>query len=413
MSLLERFGIVFDSNAVDATKDNEKLAKSFDDVEKSANTATKGTESNTKAVTEGNQALGKKSLTLGTLTRRFLGVAAAIKIASGTFKTLNATAAAGRFSEIIGQDLQTVEAISEASSRLGGSKPAAKAAIANLVTGIQGLKFGERTELFLQLQRAGSSVFNDDGTKKTILEIFREVADTFSTVEDAAFRGQQLGLPAGMIKLLMTGSANFDKQLALSKELGVTTDEQYRNAQELAVEMNKVGQLWQTIIREGIDELAPALLEAAKGFLEFSKSVRFLLGEGEDADISGFLKDSINRGLQDLVDFNKERQEKPLEQRQNETIDFLNRIQPDWLRNLQQKAIGRNRVIDSGRVPLGPGGSSAVNSDNRQSSTSIKVDNINVDAGGNANAVDIAKNIGTELQSLAAVNAQYSSGILA
>ena len=40
------------------------------------------------------------------------------------------------------------------------------------------------------------------------------------------------------------------------------------------------------------------------------------------------------------------------------------------------------------------------------------IDTINVDAGGNANAADIAGNIGTEIKGLAAVNAQYSSGVL-
>ena len=102
MSLLERFGIVFDSNASDVTKDNERLAKSFDDVEKSGQKATKGTIANTKAETDNNKALDKKSLTLGSLTRRFLGIAAAIKIVSGALNNLDKTSSVGRLADDLG-----------------------------------------------------------------------------------------------------------------------------------------------------------------------------------------------------------------------------------------------------------------------------------------------------------------------
>lgn len=460
MSLLERFGIVFDSNATDVTKDNEKLAESFDDVEKSAKKATDGTQENTKAVDAGNKSLAKKSITLGALTRRFLGIAAAIKIATMALEGLNKTTSVGRLAEDLGVSVKEFEKFALTSERLGGSASATRSSIAELVTSIEGLSIGQNLDLFEKLQFAGASVFDEGGNKKDVFQILGEISDFFQTLtpERALQRGQNAGLDIGLIRTLR---GDMDEELRITEELGVITREQTDAAQKLAETMNKVGQIWDTIVRESLHPLVPALDTLASNFLEFSKELRsafsffrddpdtsvvgfgeFLFDEGVDylgdlfskVGISGESKDE--QLIRDQYPFDKDSTPEEEEKRkaelrkklgefylersrkshQENVVDPYNRRQ-ELLekRRLQRSGGAANSDGAPGAPALGPAASSAaITNNNQQASSSVHIDQINIDAANNANAADIGANVGSEIQtSIAAVNAQYSSGVLA
>lgn len=446
MSLLERFGIVFDSNAADATKENEKLAKSFDKVDESAEKATGKTEKNTKAVTDGRKALDKKALTLGTLTRRFLGVAAAIKIATSTLSSLQNTTSVGRIATDLNLNVEAMEKFALTSKRLGGSASDTRATIGNLRTSIEGLSIGQNLDLFEKLQFAGASVFGEGGEKKDVFTILGEISKFFQTLtpERALQRGENAGLDIGLIRLL---KGDLQGQLSITEDLGVITKEQTESARKLSESMDKLGQIWDTIGREAIEPLVPVITDLSKDFLEFSKSVREFLGVDDDGGVDddqsfmGAVADSISGffSKENILGTEKEQAErtdraKKALQDDGESGGFGPDTAPQWFKDLMstkdQRADKSKQIMkdareveaarqrgreaaSTGGVPFGPGASSAITNNSQQSSNSVHVDQINIDAGGNANAADIASNVGKEIEGLAAVNSQYSSGILA
>jgi hypothetical protein len=459
MSLLERFGIVFDSNAADTTKENEKLAKSLDKVDDAAQKATKATEKENKTINEGNKSLDKKAVTLNTLTRRFLGLGAAMKIVGSTLATLGVTTAVGRFASDLGLDVERLETLVQTAKRFGGDANTSRASIGGLALALEGIEIGENLDIFKKLGFAGASVFDESGEKKGVFDIIDEIGVFLRSLEDPA-KALQLGLNAGLdvgiIRTLL--QPNIEEELATTQGLGVTTPEQVQQATELSEAWAKLMQLVDTLAREFMTNIAPWVTGWINNTI---KTIQLLQSLGDFnfrdwfSDFFSSIKTTFIEGLGDLnlgdllSDFFSFKNLTPTQEKMDENAEIIRKTKegtleqegfgpetaPQWIQDLfnffRRNEEKNKRIVNealegnasartnrkeasAGGIPLSPNAANAaIHNNNQTASNTVSIDQINIDAGGNANSTEIASNVGDRIMDIANVNAQFSGGVIA
>lgn len=217
MGVLEKFLILFESDADDANKDVKKLDKSLDDTEKSAIGASKASDGASKQfVSMGAKALGA----IG-------GIVAITSAITGLISTAARIDELGKFADLIGENLEDIDAWGGAVVRAGGTAEGFQGSIKSLNekmvdASVKG--FNEITPFFNQL---GISIVDVNGKVKSTIDILPELASSFEGIgkQKALGIGQKLGLDAGTIALLQQGSGAVDKLIERQKKLGLVNEE--------------------------------------------------------------------------------------------------------------------------------------------------------------------------------------------
>ena len=228
MGILEKFLILFESDAKETSKDVKKLYKSLDDTEKSA----KGAASASDKASKQFSLMGKKAL----------GVIGGVTAVTAAFAGLIATAgridALVKFSDSIGENVADVGAWGGAVTRAGGSAEGFQATIKSLNekmvdASVKG--FNEITPFFNQL---GISIVDTNGKVKSTIDLLPELADKFEGMDkkQSLGLGQKLGLDAGTIALLQQGNGAIDELIERQKKLGLVSGE----AGEISAEFNDI-----------------------------------------------------------------------------------------------------------------------------------------------------------------------------
>jgi hypothetical protein len=217
MGVLEKFLILFESDASDASKDVKKLDKSLDDTEKSATGATKAAGTTSKQfLTMGTKALGAVG-----------GIVAITSAITGLISTAGRVDELGKFADLIGENIEDVDAWGGAVVRAGGTAEGFQGSIQSLNekmvdASVKG--FNEITPFFNQL---GISIVDVNGKVKSTIDILPELAASFEGMDKQKSLGigQKLGLDAGTIMLLQSGKASIDEVIERQKSLGVVNRE--------------------------------------------------------------------------------------------------------------------------------------------------------------------------------------------
>lgn len=226
MSILSTFGILFQTDADDATKEVDGLDKSLGNLEQTAEDVAGAVDDMDGAVND--SAEGFLGLADGVGT-----AAAGLVVLTGLFAGLTSQAMStdeiGKFSETLGLSIEDVGAWGEAVKRSGGDANAFRGTIASLTDKLTDMDLtggGEGAEVFARL---GINARDASGKIKDAFSILPELADSFqnlSKAESVGF-GRKLGLDQGTILLLQQGRVAVEDLVNRQKQLGVATEEDY------------------------------------------------------------------------------------------------------------------------------------------------------------------------------------------
>jgi hypothetical protein len=224
MSLLSTFAILFETDAKTATKDTEGLSDALDDVEKSAEDATGGVDGTTAAYND-------NTTSVGALTKSMLGLVAAFvtfdAIAAKVFETAAAEDSLGKFGQRLGLDIVEINAFGEAAIRNGGSADAFRGTVESLQDSLQRISIDGGGEVINTLAQLGIQATDSSGKIKAVLQILKEVGESFQTrsvAQSNAF-GKSLGIDSGTILTLQQTRFQLDKLVERQKQLGSVTKE--------------------------------------------------------------------------------------------------------------------------------------------------------------------------------------------
>ena len=275
MSLLETFGIVFDSDASDVKKGAEDAERSVDGLETSI------VDTDAAAGALGESFLGVVTSAQGMLAS-LVSVGA---VTAGVIAQAAATDQLGKFSQTLGLNIEEVGAWSQAVARSGGSTEAFQGSIKSLTDSLTDFALtggGTSAEVFARL---GINAFDAGGKIKSAFDLLPEIADSFeglSAAESAAL-GQKLGLDQGTILLLQQGKVAIDDLVSRQKALGVATQEDYEIAAKFNDQWDDTKQVFSSLAIATGATLLPAFTSILQGV----ESVVFFLAENEEL-VTGF-----------------------------------------------------------------------------------------------------------------------------
>lgn len=216
-SLLEVFGILFESDADEVKKGADTAGKSVDDLEDKI--------TDTDATTE---KLGESFLDLTNSAKTAIAsVLGAGALALGVINAAKQTDELGKFSQVLGLNIEDVNAWNEAIIRSGGSAQGFQGSVRSLTNQLTDFALtggGEAAEVFARL---GISAFDSAGQVRSAFNVLPEIADAFENLSaaEAVGFGQKLGLDQATILLLQQGRREVDELIRRQKELGTITKE--------------------------------------------------------------------------------------------------------------------------------------------------------------------------------------------
>lgn len=228
MGVLEKFLILFESDAKETSKDVKKLDKSLDNTEKSAKGATKASDGATKQFASmGVKALGAVG-----------GIVAISSAISGLITTAGRIDDLVKFSDSIGENVEDVDAWGGAVTRAGGSADAFQGSIKSLNEKMVDASLKGQNEITPFFNQLGISIVDTNGKVKSTLDLLPELAESFEGMDkkQSLGIGQKLGLDAGTIALLQQGNGEIDKLIERQKKLGLVNEE----AGEISAEFNDI-----------------------------------------------------------------------------------------------------------------------------------------------------------------------------
>lgn len=264
MSLLSTFGILFQTDADDATKEVDNLDGSLDNLEKTAEKTTDSFvdfDGTLDSISEGLVGMSGEAVKTAA---KLASVSAAIL---GFFYQTSRNDEIGKFSETLGLSIEEVGAWGEAVKRSGGDANAFRGTIASLTDRLTDMDLtggGEGAEVFARL---GINARNASGEIKDAFSILPELADSFqnlSKAESAGF-GRKLGLDQGTILLLQQGRVAVEDLVNRQKQLGVATEEDYLAAAKFNDAWADTQQIFSNLATSSGTTILPLLNTMLKG----------------------------------------------------------------------------------------------------------------------------------------------------
>lgn len=222
-SLLESFFFLFESDADEVAKGADTAEAVVEDLENQIEKTDVAAEKLGDSFLDVTRAAGN-------------AIAAIISIGAVTAASLNAAAQAdeiGKFSRLLGLNIQELGAWNEAIIRSGGTAQSFQGSISALQRQLTDFALtggGEAAEVFARL---GVSAFNASGQVRSAFDILPELADVLSqlTEAEAVGFGEKLGLDQATILLLQQGRREVDALIRRQQQLGVVTEEDARIAE--------------------------------------------------------------------------------------------------------------------------------------------------------------------------------------
>jgi hypothetical protein len=266
--LLDTLSIMLNVIAEDAIEQTENLNQNLDQTEGSADRSTTSLDRNSKANAALSKQLKKTITSLGKAALGFVAFSSVVSQAADTDRL-------GKFANLIGQSVDEINAIGEATKREGGSIDAFGSSIKGLQDALTDVTLTGGGETASILARLGIVAVDATGKAKDAVSLLPEIARSFESISraDAVGLGQKLGLDQATIMLLQKGEQGFRSAVSSAKQLGVTTQEDAEAAAEFA---NAWADLDQIMVktRTTINTLLlPVFTRLLKGYATITKFV--------------------------------------------------------------------------------------------------------------------------------------------
>ena len=276
-SLIETFGILFESDADDVKKGvndaedaAEDLESKLDDVDKTA------------------EELGESFLDIISSAKGAIaGIVGFGALVGGVLNAAQMTDEVGKFSETLGLNVEDVGAWSEAVARSGGDVNSFRGSIQSLTSQLTDFALTGGGPAADVLARIGVNATNSGGKVKSAFDILPELADRFSQLSKAdsfAF-GQKLGLDQGTILLLQQGRVAVENLVDRQKKLGVATQEDYLIAAKFNDQWDDTKQVFNSLFVT----VGTTVLPGLASILGLVQDMVFFLADNSDLVVGFFV----------------------------------------------------------------------------------------------------------------------------
>ena len=266
-SLLEVFGILFESDAEEVKKGAEEAGKATDDLEKKISATDKTTEK-----------LGQSFLDL---TKSAKGAIASVlgagALVAATIRSTQEAAALGRLSEAYNFNAKEVAAWSEVIKRSGGTAEGFQSVVAGLQNQLTEFLITGGGQAAETLSRLGISAFKASGQLKTSFELLPELAGAFERLDktQAISFGQRLGLDQATILVLQKGRREVEALVEEQAKLGLATEKDTEIAEDFLAAWKDFEQVFGNVYRQIAAFVLPTftnLFEKLDDFIGFLKN---------------------------------------------------------------------------------------------------------------------------------------------
>lgn len=269
MSLLEKFTLLFETDASQSAKEVRQLNDSLGDTDEEAKAATKQVNDLKKGIKD--------------LITAYVGFKA---IKAAVFDIARADDVVGKFSQTLGLNIEEVDAYGAAVERSGGSAESFRSSLSSLNDQLTELELTGAGDVAQTLSRLGINAADATGKIKGAFELLPEIAEAFEglSAKESFGLGKRLGLDQGTILLLQQARNNMESLVEQQRQLGGRTKEGYQATADFNDELDNSARSFQAIFQSANTVLLPVLTDILKGF----RGVGDWIKENQDL-VTGFV----------------------------------------------------------------------------------------------------------------------------
>lgn len=265
MSLLDTFALIFETDADEAADDTERLADALDETGEAGGRAADGVDDSSEAATRGSESFSGMAKSVGGLIAAYLSWQA---ISASVLDQALATDQVGKFSQVVGESIETIDAWGAAVELNGGSAESFRGSVESLNDAMADIALGGGGDIAEVLGRIGVSALGAGGRIKSVTELLPQIADAFqnlSSRESVAF-GQKLGLDQGTILLLQQGRDAVEGLVEQQRQLGGRTQEGFEASAAFNDELKNTSRVFTGIADAANQRILPVLTSILGGF---------------------------------------------------------------------------------------------------------------------------------------------------
>lgn len=268
----------FANDAKKATTENDKLADSIDALNETlggANETLKGTREQQKKAKEQSDSFTKS---INNATKALAGLFTTIFMSTGLTKLIEDTARSNDqlnfLSKNLGMNATQVKRWQGAAELSGGSAEGMASSMANLNKSLWDLVTVGDTSILPYFNALNVGVVKNNGELRNLDDILLDVADSLSQMSrpQAYNFAKNMGFDEGTINMLLQGRQEMERQLALQKDIVVSSEQGLEISRQLQQQNALVGMQWdglKTLLGNYLIPHALKLSATVTGFLGY------------------------------------------------------------------------------------------------------------------------------------------------
>lgn len=240
----------FANDAKKATTENDKLADSIDALNETlggVNETLKGTREQQKKAKEQSDSFTKS---INNATKALAGLFTTIFMSTGLTKLIEDTARSNDqlnfLSKNLGMNATQVKRWQGAAELSGGSAEGMASSMANLNKSLWDLVTVGETSILPYFNALNVGVVKSTGELRNLDDILLDVADSLSQMSrpQAYNLAKNMGFDEGTINMLLQGRQEMERQLALQKDIVVSSEQELEISRQLQQQNALVGMQW-------------------------------------------------------------------------------------------------------------------------------------------------------------------------
>ena len=268
----------FANDAKKATTENDKLADSIDALNETlggVNETLKGTREQQKKAKEQSDSFTKS---INNATKALAGLFTTIFMSTGLTKLIEDTARSNDqlnfLSKNLGMNATQVKRWQGAAELSGGSAEGMASSMANLSKSLWDLVTVGDTSILPYFNALNVGVVKSNGELRNLDDILLDVADSLSQMSrpQAYNFAKNMGFDEGTINMLLQGRQEMERQLALQKDIVVSSEQELEISRQLQQQNALVGMQWdglKTLLGNYLIPYALKLSATVTGFLGY------------------------------------------------------------------------------------------------------------------------------------------------
>ncbi|HHR6573236.1 TPA: hypothetical protein ACS8DH_000666 [Providencia alcalifaciens] len=268
----------FANDAKKATTENDKLADSIDALNETlggVNETLKGTREQQKKAKKQSDSFTKS---INNATKALAGLFTTIFMSTGLTKLIEDTARSNDqlnfLSKNLGMNATQVKRWQGAAELSGGSAEGMASSMANLNKSLWDLVTVGDTSILPYFNALNVGVVKSNGELRNLDDILLDVADSLSQMSrpQAYNFAKNMGFDEGTINMLLQGRQEMERQLALQKDIVVSSEQELEISRQLQQQNALVGMQWdglKTLLGNYLIPYALKLSATVTGFLGY------------------------------------------------------------------------------------------------------------------------------------------------